>query len=71
MFEDIVPHWVRHFTRKVVSLFERGTLDPCEFDIERPRATLEKRSEGIGYSIILSIIVVVFCILITSQPSPY
>ncbi len=71
MFEDIVPHWVRHFTRKIVSLFEKGTLDPCEFDIELPKATLEKRSEGIGYSIILSIILVVFCFLITSQPSPY
>ncbi len=71
MFEDIVPHWVRHFTRIVVSLFEKGTLDPCKFDIELPKATLEKRSEGIGYSIILSILLVVFCFLITSQPSPY
>lgn len=71
MFEDIVPHWVRHFTRKVLSLFEQGVLDPEMFHIERPVSTLEKRSEGIGYTIILVILLVVFCFLLTSGSTPH
>ena len=71
MFEDIVPHWVRHFTRKILSLNGQGALETESFDIERPITTLEKRSEGIGYTIILSIIVVVFCFAITTGTPPY
>jgi hypothetical protein len=71
MFEDIVPHWVRHFTRKVISMFEQGTLNPREFNIERPKASHELRCAGIGYTVILTVMVVVFCLLIINQPSPY
>ncbi len=71
MFEDIVPHWVRHFTRKIISMFEQGTLNPQEFSIERPKGSYELRCAGIGYTVILSVMVVVFCYLIINQPSPY
>lgn len=70
MFEDIVPHWVRHFARKVISCHEDGGIDPAEYNIERPQTTLELRSAGYGYTIILSIVVVVFCIMLTGHVPP-
>ena len=71
MFEDIVPHWVRHFTRKVINLFDEDALDPGVFNIKQPKASLEKRSEGIGYTVILTVMVVVYCFLLTSGTTPY
>jgi hypothetical protein len=67
MFEDIVPHWVRHFTRQVITRFEQGILDPGEFNIKCPKATLELRSAGFGYSVILTVILIVFCVMLTGQ----
>jgi hypothetical protein len=65
MFGDIVPHWVRHFTRKVLDLFDQGKLNPEDFNIRCPEATPELKSAGIGYSIILTLVVFLFCFLIT------
>lgn len=70
MFDDIVPHWVRHFTRRVMSRCEEGRLDPKEFHIESPRATLELKSAGYGYSVILAVIVILFCIMLTGHIPP-
>jgi hypothetical protein len=70
MFENIVPHWVRHLARSVVSRHEEGSLDPAEYDIERPKTTRELKSAGFGYIAILGIIVVVFCIMLTGHIPP-
>jgi hypothetical protein len=67
MFEGIVPPWARHFTRQVITRFEQGILDPGEFNIECPKATLELRSAGFGYSVILTIILIVFCVMLTGE----
>ncbi|NIR59678.1 MAG: hypothetical protein GWO02_09215 [Gammaproteobacteria bacterium] len=34
MFDDIVPSWVRHYTRTVVQRAERGELDPEAFGVQ-------------------------------------
>ena len=34
MFHQIVPAWVRHFSREVLQLQETGTLDPRAFGID-------------------------------------
>ncbi len=65
MFDDIIPHWVRHFTRKILSLSDEGRLHPRAFNIEPQEATYELRSAGIGYTVILTIVVFIFCFLIT------
>jgi len=65
MFGNIVPHWVRHFTRKVLELFEQGKLNPEDFNIKCPEGTPELKSAGIGYTIILTLVVFIFCFLIT------
>ena len=65
MYEDIVPHYVRHLTRKVICLFDQGILDPGMFNIDRPKTSPAHRSTGIGYTIMLAIILVIFCFAIT------
>ncbi len=67
MFQDIVPHWVRHFARIVMSRNEDGGIDPGEYNIERPKTTHELKSAGFGYIAILSIVVVVFCIMLAGH----
>jgi len=66
MFHDQVPCWVRHFARVILSNYAEGSLDPSLYNprIFEP-ATPEMREAGIGYTILLAIIIVVFCIMIS------
>jgi hypothetical protein len=64
MFHDVVPHWVRHLTRKVLSRYESGTLDPAEFHIHEPVASSDLRAKGIAYTILIIVVTIVFCFLI-------
>ena len=34
MFEQVVPNWVRQFARKVLKLFDEGSLDPEDFGVQ-------------------------------------
>lgn len=47
MFEDIVPPWVRHFSKKVLKLDDEGTLDPEEYGIIRNPATTYQINKGL------------------------
>lgn len=69
MFGRSVPHYVRYFAREVISLFEKGRLDPKDFGINHPRPTPEMRSAGIGYILMLLLVLVVFLILVTGHIS--
>jgi len=62
--ESFVPHWVRHFTRKVFYLEVQGSLDPGEFNIVRPVTTRRHRIQGICYSALLLAITVLFCLML-------
>jgi hypothetical protein len=64
--ELTVPHWVRHFTRKVFSLEDQGILDPEEFNIIRPANTRGNRIRGICYTLLMLAITVIFCIMIVA-----
>lgn len=70
MFEGTIPHYVRDLARKVFLLFHQGVLDPKKFNIDRPKPAPELRSAGIGYMIMLLIVLVIFCLLITDY-APY
>ncbi len=63
-FKEVVPPWVRHFARRILALYDAGTLDPDAFDIERPKGSPELRSAGIGYAVILAIVTTLFCLFI-------
>ncbi len=67
MFQDVVPHWVRHFTRIVTLQFDQGVLDPQEYSIEIPQTTLELKSAGYGYSAIIDFIMIIFCAMFTGH----
>ncbi len=63
MFEDIVPPWVRHFSKKVLKLDDEGTLDPEEYGIIRNPATTYQINKGleaimwiVGFMILLFLI---------------
>jgi hypothetical protein len=66
LMELTVPHWVRHFTRKVFYLEVQGNLNPEEFNIVRPKNTRKDRIRGICYSVLMLAITVIFCIMIVS-----
>jgi len=70
MFEDKIPHWVRHLARTILSRHEHGKLDPGEFNVVHPRPSRKLQYYGVGYTIMLAVIMVVFCMLITGNPSP-
>ncbi|UCD35995.1 MAG: hypothetical protein JSU90_03950 [Nitrospiraceae bacterium] len=70
LFEQRIPHYVRYFARKVIRLFDEGGLDPRDFNINHPAATPEDRAAGIGYTVMLALILIIFCLLL-SNFSPY
>jgi hypothetical protein len=70
IFRDAVPHWVRHLARQVLSLADRGELDRETFDLERPEMTAEMRTRGILYSVAVFVLLVLFCLLVSSY-KPY
>ncbi len=62
VFEDIVPYWVRHLSRRVLKRSDQGVLDPLEFHVIPPKGSRRLRIEGYIYSIIILIITTVYCI---------
>lgn len=52
MFHDIVPSWVRHFTRRVLKLSREGHLEPREFGILPRPFRQDMAAKGIRYLII-------------------
>jgi len=69
MFEDRIPHWVRHLARTILSKDDQGTLDPKEFNIVQPGPSQKLKYYGVGYTIMLTVLMVVFCILISGNVS--
>lgn len=53
MFHDVVPHWVRQFTRMALRLKEEGRLSPEYFGIEPEPADSRMIAKGIRYGIYL------------------
>ncbi len=53
MFNDIVPAWVRHFTRLVLGLAREGRLDPQRFGIEPRPVSTSMVARGLRYLIIV------------------
>ncbi len=47
MFDNYVPHWVRHTARKVEACYAQGTLDPRKFSINQP-VTYSHANENIA-----------------------
>ena len=62
MFNQIVPLWVRQYSRMVLELREKGSLDREALGVDRlPDATPESVRAGVRYAVIL---VTTLCILV-------
>ncbi len=53
MFNDIVPAWVRHFTRLVLGLASEGRLDPQRFGITPRPVSTSMVARGLRYLFIV------------------
>ncbi len=54
MFNKIVPHWMRHYSRMLIDLREQGILDREELGIDRlPNATPDSVRAGLRYTVII------------------
>lgn len=49
MFNDVVPAWVRHFTRLVAELAQEGQLDPKRFGINPQPLNTGMVARGLRY----------------------
>lgn len=52
MFDDVVPGWVRHFTRRVAGLARQGALDPRSFGIDPRPFNAGMAARGLRYLIL-------------------
>ncbi len=54
MFNKIVPHWMRHYSRMLLSLREQGILNREELGINNlPNATPQSVRAGLRYTVII------------------
>ena len=54
MFNKIVPHWMRHYSRMLLELRDQGKLDKEELGIARlPDATPQSVRAGVRYTVIV------------------
>lgn len=54
MFDKIVPHWMRHYSRMLLDLRKQGLLDRQELGISAlPNATPQSVRAGVRYTVIV------------------
>lgn len=63
MFRNVVPPWVRHFARKVETLFHRGELDRHALGVGRLATSPEMVSLGLRYTVGIAIVVAALVVL--------
>lgn len=70
MHESVAPFWVRDLLRKVEERIRNNRLDPGEFRGEGPRSTYEMTMKGWGYVVLLSVMLVLYCLFLIDLASP-
>ena len=64
MFNKIVPHWVRHYSRMVIALRLKGELDRETLGIDKlPDATPKSIRKGLRYTVIVFSILALLILL--------
>lgn len=69
-YQGVVPPWVRHLARIVMTRSVEGVLDPKDFNIVHAKASPERRTQGQAYLITLAFVLILFLVLI-SDFAPY
>jgi len=67
MFNELVPPWVRQFTRWAMELYEKGELELGMFDIYRTPVTQEMITTGMRYAVTLVVTFVTLVVLVLSS----
>ncbi len=63
MFNEVVPAWVRHFTRLVIDLAREGRLDPRQFGITPRPFSLSMAARGLRYLLFVIVWVTMLVLL--------
>lgn len=63
MFEDVVPYWVRQYTRKVLRLAHEGQLSRRTLGLQPVPTSARMRSRG-GWFLIILVLCVTFLIIL-------
>lgn len=63
MFERIVPLWVRHFSRLVERLSDRGELDANKLGVKILPRSRHMVSRGMRYGVTIALVLVVLVVL--------
>lgn len=63
MFQDMVPYWVHHFARHVLTLSQQGNLNPDDFGLKNPPATRHMVLIARIYTVILTLTLVILLLL--------
>ncbi len=56
MFNEVIPTWVRRYSRKVVELYELGELDPKRLGIYKPLPSRRLQRIGKLYMLVLLVV---------------
>jgi hypothetical protein len=67
MFNDIVPHWVHHFTRQILKIDHKGLLSPEDYGLNRPPASAKMVLVGRLYAVFLLLALLVLLVLTQSS----
>ena len=63
MFKDIVPPWVRHFTRQIIRRANQGSLKPEDYGLRTPPISARMILLGRFYATLLLLIVILLFLL--------
>ena len=68
MFNNVIPAWVRSYSRHVVELHKAGTLDPKAFGVYQPLPSRRLIFIGRVFGTLLIFVFLVFMFLINKEP---
>lgn len=68
MFADRIPSWVRHFSRKIMTLYNQGRLDPKNFGVFPRLPSARMRLAAKIYAAVLLIIFLLAALSVVQLP---
>jgi hypothetical protein len=63
MFNKVVPLWVRHFSRLVERLYDRGELDAADLGVKYLPRSRYMVTRGVRYSITICLVMVALIVI--------
>lgn len=67
MMNDLIPHWVRHFSREVFARYLQGDLDPNEYNIQCMGSPIEIQKRGRVLPVFMTFIYLIFYLIFSGK----